>query len=209
VAERVIDGQDAGLAQHERRRLTIFFSDLVGFTTISEVLEPEDLSKVLNEYFSEMTAIARRHGGTVDELSGDAILIFFGAPQQTDDQDHAVRAVRMALEMQRTMMTLNERWRASGITEPLHMRVGINTGLVTVGNFGSPERMKYAVLGKHVNIAARLQAGCEPGKVLLSHATWLLVRDHVACTPKGEQVLKGISKPVVVYQPEEPGPVGT
>lgn len=78
--------------------------------------------------------------------------------------------------------------------------MGINTGVVTIGNFGSPERMKYAALGKHVNLAARLQSHCEPGKLLLSHATWLLVHDEIACTQKGELQLKGIHKPVMTYE---------
>ncbi|MGH8530923.1 MAG: adenylate/guanylate cyclase domain-containing protein [Nevskiales bacterium] len=158
IADRILSGQQEVGDAHERRKLTIFFSDLVGFSEIAEELEPEDLSKVLNEYFSEMTAIAQKHGGTVDELSGDAILIFFGAPVATDDKDHALRAVRMATEMQQVMAGLNAKWRAAGITEALQVRMGINTGVVTIGNFGSPDRMKYAALGKHVNLAA----ACRP-----------------------------------------------
>ena len=168
---------------------------------IAEELEPEDLSRVLNEYFTEMTGIAHRHGGTVDELSGDAILVFFGAPHATDDKDHALRAVRMATEMQQEMVTLNARWRSLGIAETISVRMGISTGVVTVGNFGSPERMKYAVLGKHVNLAARLQTNCQPGNILLSHATWLLIEDQIPCVQKGEMQLKGINKPVMAYEP--------
>lgn len=204
VADAVLSGREAAADGHERRKLTIFFSDLVGFTDIAEELEPEDLSKVLNEYFSAMTTIAQKHGGTVDELIGDSILIFFGAPHATDDRDHALRAVRMASEMQQAVQELNEKWRRAGITEALRARMGINTGVVTVGNFGSPERMKYAVLGKHVNLAARLQSHCEPGKVLIGHATWLLVQDQVPCRPLGELQLKGIAKPVGAYEVAAP-----
>lgn len=107
IADAILSGGEQVADKHERRKLTIFFSDLVGFTEIAEELEPEDLSRVLNEYFSEMTAIAQKHGGTVDELSGDAILIFFGAPVATDDKDHALRATRMAVEMQQAMDGLN------------------------------------------------------------------------------------------------------
>jgi class 3 adenylate cyclase len=199
VDQILADGREPA-QQVERRKLSIFFSDLVGFTDIAEELEPEDLSRLLNEYFSAMTAIAQRHGGTVDELSGDAILIFFGAPHASDDKDHALRAARMAVEMQRAMAGLNTCWQAAGIPETLRVRMGINTGVVTVGNFGSPDRMKYAALGKHVNLAARLQAHCEPGKVLLSHSTWLLVHDHIACAPRGELQLKGINRPVMSYE---------
>jgi class 3 adenylate cyclase len=201
VADAILGGAHEPATGHQRRRLTLFFSDLVGFTEIAERMEPEDLSRVLNEYFFEMTTIAHRHGGTIDELSGDAIFIFFGAPLATDDQDHALRATRMAIEMQQGVTQLNAKWQHNGIMEALRVRMGINTGVVTIGNFGSPERMKYAALGKHVNLAARLQANCEPGKVLLSHATWLLVHQHLPCVPKGEMALKGIHKPVMTYEP--------
>jgi class 3 adenylate cyclase len=149
-----------------------------------------------------MTAIADRHSGTVDELQGDAILILFGAPEATDDRDHAVRAVQMAVEMQHAMTALNASWRRAGISEEITVRMGIHTGVVTIGNFGSPQRMKDAALGKHVNLAARLQTNCEPGKILLSHATWLLASDRIECTAMGAVMVKGIVKPVLTYAPD-------
>ncbi len=200
VADAVMSGTSEAVARHDRRKLTIFFSDLVGFTDLSEELEPEDLASVLHDYFTEMNAIARRHGGTVDDLVGDAILVFFGAPERTDDRDQALRAVGMAVEMQAAMGNLNQRWEAAGIPEKLCVRMGINTGVVTVGNFGSEDRTKYTALGKQVNIAARIQAQCEPGQVLLSHTTWLLVRDEIACVSRGELTLKGLNKPMPAYQ---------
>ncbi len=200
VAQRIISGEHDNQFRPVRSRLTLFFSDVVGFTGIAEDLDPEDLSRMLNEYFSEMTQIADRHGGTVDELSGDAILIFFGAPSATDDRDHALRAARMALEMQQAIEALNQAWSRAGIDAEFRVRMGLNTGLVTIGTFGSSGRMKYAVLGKHVNLAARLQAVCDPGKVLISQSTWLLVRDQIACMPKGEATLKGIARPVEIYE---------
>ncbi len=200
VVEGIMSGKGALYDGHMRRRITVFFSDLVGFSDIAEELEPEDLAVVLNEYFSEMTAIARRHQGTVDELAGDALLILFGAPYATSDRDHALRAVTMACEMHGVMETLNERWRDAGITETLRVRMGINTGVVTVGNFGSPERIKYAALGKHVNLAARLQTVCEPGRTLMSYATYLLVKNEVEARSIGDLQLKGIHKPVGAYE---------
>ncbi len=200
IADQIVSGHHDAAERHERRKLTIFFSDLVGFTDISEELEPEDLSRVLNQYFSEMTAIAHKHAGTVDELSGDAILIFFGAPVATDDKDHALRAVRMAADMQQAVIRLNDGWKNAGVDVVLKVRMGISTGVVTIGNFGSPDRMKYAALGKHVNLAARLQAQCEPGKVLISHPTWLLVSDQVQCAARGEMQFKGIHNPVMTYE---------
>jgi class 3 adenylate cyclase len=202
VADAVLSDAPDAIERHERRKLTIFFSDLVGFTDLSDEMEPEDLATVLHEYFTEMSAIARRHGGTVDDLVGDAILVLFGAPTSTDDHDQALRAVRMAVEMQEAMGPLNERWAAAGIPETLQVRMGVNTGVATVGNFGSAERTKYTALGKQVNVAARIQSQCEPGNVLLGHTTWLLVRDDIPCTPKGELVLKGLRKPMPVYEVE-------
>ncbi len=200
VADAVLSGTPEVIDRHERRKLTVFFSDLVGFTDMSDELEPEDLATVLHEYFTEMSAIARRHDGTVDDLIGDAILVFFGAPDRTDDRDQALRAVRMAVEMQQAMGSLNERWAAAGIPETLVVRMGINTGVATVGNFGSADRTKYTALGKQVNVAARIQSKCEPGKVLIGHATWLLVRDEIDCTAKGELELKGLRKPMPAYE---------
>ena len=199
VAQDILEGRLTDDDVHSRRKLTIFFSDLVGFSDIAEELEPEDLAMVLNEYFGGMTEIAHRHHGTVDELQGDALLILFGAPHATTDKEHALNAVRMASEMHEAMASLNARWRKAGITETLAVRMGINTGVVTVGNFGTPTRMKYAALGKHVNVAARLQAIAEPGSTVISYATYLLVEDEVECRALGPQQLKGITKPVEAF----------
>lgn len=205
VAEAVAEGGAATTA-HERRKVTIFFSDVVGFTEITERLAPEELALVLNEYFTAMTRIAGRHDGTVDELVGDAVLILFGAPTATDDHDHARRAVRMATEMQVEIDELNRAWAATGIDVELAVRMGIDTGVVTVGNFGSADRVKYAALGRHVNLASRLQTHAEPGEVLISHATWLLVHEVVPCVPRGEVELKGIGRPTRIYEvAERPG----
>jgi class 3 adenylate cyclase len=206
LAEGILAGSESVTEGHHRTKLTVFFSDIVGFSDIAEELEPEDMAMVLNEYFTEMTDIARKHAGMVDELQGDALLIFFGAPHRTDDKEHALQAVAMANEMHAAMEGLNERWRNRGITEELCVRMAINTGVVTVGNFGSTTRMKYAVLGKHVNIAARLQALCDPGKTLVSYATYLLIKDRISCTPKGALQLKGIHKPVEAFEVVAPTP---
>ena len=198
VADAVLVGGEE-VTRLERRKLTVFFSDVVGFTETTDRMEPEELAVVLDDYFSEMTRIAARYDGTVDELIGDAVLIFFGAPTATDDRDHAVRAVRMAVEMQRAVADLNERWASLGIDAEFRIRMGINTGVVAVGNVGSGSRRKYAALGRGVNLASRVQTYCPPGEVLLSHATWLLVRDAVPCEPRGEVELKGVGRPVRLY----------
>lgn len=200
IAEDILERRLPDDAPNERRSLCIFFSDLVGFTEIAERLDPEDLSRVINAYFSRMTAIAQAHGGTVDELSGDAILVFFGAPHATDDRDHALRAVRMGLDMQDAVHALNREWRQDGIDVLLQVRMGINSGVVTIGHFGSSERMKYTALGTQVNVAARLQSHCEPGTILASQSVWDLVSDTLPGKANGALQLKGISRPIMTYR---------
>jgi len=200
VAEEIRAGNYGVIDRHDRRRLTMFFSDIRGFSEAADRMEPEDLSTVLQEYLGEMTAIAERHGGTVDKFMGDAIMIFFGAPAATDDHDQALRAVSMALEMQARMVELRTKWLGEGVEEPFEIRIGINTGVASVGSFGARGRMDYTAIGRQVNLAARLQTSCEPGKVLVSHSTWALVHDRFSCAPKGEIQVKGFHHPVRVYE---------
>jgi class 3 adenylate cyclase len=200
LAEQVRAGNYPTLDRHERRRLTLFFSDIEDFAATADVMEPEDLSALLNEYLSEMTAIAERHGATIDKFVGDAIMIFFGAPAATTDSDHALRAVRMAVEMQERLVALHVKWNSEGIERPFHVRMGINTGQASIGTFGSGARLEYTAIGRHVNLAARLQAQCEPDRILVSYATWVHIHEQVPCTAKGEIMLKGFHQPVKVYQ---------
>jgi class 3 adenylate cyclase len=202
LVSQVRSGKYDVLDRRERRKLTLFFSDIEGFAATADLTEPEDLATLLNEYLAEMTAIGERHGATIDKFVGDAIMIFFGAPVVTSDQDHAVRAVRMASEMQKRMTELEAKWRRQGFERPFRIRIGINTGHANIGNFGSAERMDYTAIGRQVNLAARLQTHCEPGRILISHSTWVLVQDDVACTPKGEIQVKGFHQPVRVYEVE-------
>ena len=200
VAEQIRAGNYGAVDRHERRKLTLFFSDIKGFTEIADSIEPEDLSRILNEYLSEMTAIAERYEATVDKFVGDAIMIFFGAPVTMHAQAHALRAVRMAIEMQDCLDTLRARWLAEGIEEPFQIRIGINTGIASVGNFGSKWRSDYTAIGRQVNLAARLQVNCAPGRILLSHTTWSLIHDEIPCVAKGEVQVKGLHQPVKVYE---------
>ena len=202
LAEKIIAGEHSEMFKPERAKVTVFFSDVEGFTEASDHLDPEDLAALLNEYLSEMMVIAERHGATINQLVGDAIMIFFGAPQATSDKDHALRAVRMALEMQRRMVELEDVWVNRGIQKPFRARIGINTGHASVGDYGSPGRKLYSAIGVQTNLAARIQAHCDPGKVLFSHSTWALVHDEFPCTDKGELTLKGVHYPVRVYEIE-------
>jgi adenylate cyclase len=138
----------------ERRRLTLFFSDLAGFTGISEGLEPEVVVQLLNEYLSTMTEIILAEEGTVDKYEGDAIMAFWGAPLPLEDQ--ALRACRAALRQQEALQDLNQRFEAQGWPR-LHCRIGLHTGEAVVGNLGSRKRFDYTVIGDTVNLASRLE----------------------------------------------------
>ena len=152
-----------------------------------------------------MTAIALRYGATIDKFIGDALMVFFGAPTVTEDRDNALRAVRMAVAMQQRVGELSAKWGQDGLLTdgPFQIRIGINSGIASVGNFGSKERMDYTAIGRQVNLAARLQVNSEPGKILLSHSTWVLVKDHVACTEKGEIHVKGMERAVRAYEVDQ------
>ena len=200
LADRIFAGGHDETTRHERCRLTIFFSDIVGFTNLSDEQDAEELAGALNEYLSEMTVIADRYGATVNQLVGDGIMIFFGAPTATDDRDHALRAVRMSQAMQQRMSELREHWFKRGLQRPFHIRIGVNTGFASVGDFGSPGRMMYSAIGQQTNLAARIQSSCAPDRILLSHSTWALVQDAVPCTSKGEIQIKGLHYPVMVYE---------
>jgi class 3 adenylate cyclase len=200
LATRILAGEHELRATPERRKVTLFFSDVVGFTEAADRMEAEDLSALLNEYLSEMASIADSFGATVSQFVGDGIMIFFGAPEITTDEEHALRAVRMAKAMQRRMSELREKWFQEGIQTPFRIRIGINTGVASVGDFGSAGRITYSAIGNQTNLTARIQTTCEPGKVLISHTTWALVKDQFACKECGEIGVKGLHYSVRVYE---------
>jgi class 3 adenylate cyclase len=194
------NGEADSAPDYERRKLTVFFSDVKGFTVWTDKLEPEDTREFLNQYLSEMSKIAFRWGGTIDKFIGDAIMIFFGAPEFTSDKDHAVRCVKMAMEMQEKMKELRMEWEDLGYDEPLHIRIGINTGYATVGTFGSEDRLNYTILGSSVNLAARLEAACQPDRITVGHATYSLIKNEIECESKGTIEVKGFSEPIKIYE---------
>ena len=200
LADEILTGDFSTKERTDRRTVTIFFSDIVRFTTTSEKLDPDTLSNLLNEYLSEMAEIAKKHNGTLDKFVGDAVMVFFGAPRKMDEKEQARRAVEMAREMQRRMLFLRSKWFDRGIETPFEIRIGINTGPVHVGNFGSADRMDYTVIGHHVNLAARLESACTPGEILISENTYALINDRIPCEDRGEVQAKGIAQPVKVYE---------
>ena len=165
-------------------------------------MQPEDLTALLNEYFTEMSNIAHQHGATVDKFIGDAILAFFGDPETKGVSEDARACLAMAIDMQRRLERLNAEWRKRGIEHPFRARMGINTGYCNVGNFGSEDRMDYTIIGAEANLAARLQSIAEPGGICLSYETFALVRDLVRARPLPPIEMKGISRPVVPYSVE-------
>ncbi len=185
-----------------RKNLTIFFSDIEGFTDISDSLEPERLAFVINTYLSEMSAIALDFGGTIDKFIGDAILIFFGDPETDGEMEDAIKCAQMALRMQQRAEELQEVWKAHGVSKTLGVRMGISTGFCTVGNFGSEQRLEYTVFGGPVNLASRLEASTQAGTILISESTQLLIQEVAICRHMGEMTPKGFVRPIGTYRLE-------
>lgn len=188
--------------QTERKKLTIFFSDIKDFTELTEKLQPEEITALINEYFSEMSAIAHRHGGTIDKFIGDAILVFFGDPTSRGVVEDANACVRMAIDMQIRITELNVVWRQKGTEDIFRVRMGINTGYCNVGNFGSNERMDYTILGAEANLAARLQSIASAGSIIMSYETYALVSNMVSARRLAPTSMKGLSREVVPYEVE-------
>ncbi|MBN1826886.1 MAG: adenylate/guanylate cyclase domain-containing protein [Candidatus Eisenbacteria bacterium] len=205
VIEKILENPDRLALGGERKELTLFFSDLAGFTSLSEGLDPERLTALLNRYLSEMTDLIQAEGGTVDKYEGDAIIAFWNAP--LDQPDHAARALRAGIGALRRLDEINpELERDAG--RPLCMRIGIHTGSVVVGNMGSRERFDYSVIGDAANLASRLEG---LGKVfrspiLVSEATWNAAEGAAAGREVGRVRVVGRREPTRVFQAA--GPAG-
>jgi len=180
--------------------LTVLFSDIRGFSTYSEKRSPEEVVAMLNEYFNVMSEIVFRHGGTVDKFLGDGLMVIFGAPIQLKD-DHALCAVRSAVEMHEYLVRINEKWRDEG-KDAISIGIGINTGPMVVGNMGSSQIMNYTVVGDEVNLAARLEGLTRQFNVdiVISQATYERVRHEWNAKALGEVKVKGREKSVTVYE---------
>lgn len=183
----------------QRKKLTVFFSDIRDFTATSDLLQPEALTEYLNEYFSEMTAIAMAHGATIDKYIGDAMMVFFGDPESKGHQADAQACVRMAMAMQARMKELAVEWKKKGFENPFVIRIGINTGYCNVGNFGSDQRLSYTIIGGEVNLAQRLESHCDPGGILMSYETYCYVQDVVDVEERQPVKMKGIARDVKTY----------
>jgi len=200
VYDSIFSGKQNVKIEAYRKKLTVFFSDIKGFTELTDRLEPEVLSSLLNSYLNEMSKIALKYGGTIDKFVGDAILIFFGDPESKGDREDANACVLMALEMRERMKYLRKLWEDQGISKPLNIRIGINTGYCNVGNFGSEDRLDYTIIGGEVNLASRLESKADSGQILISHETYALIKKQIVCEKKEEINVKGIAHKIQTYQ---------
>jgi len=197
LAESILAGERDVALVPSRKFLTTFFSDIRGFTEATEQMAPEELVEELNDYLSLMTEIVFEHGGTLDKYVGDALMVFFGDPVPQDD--HAARAVRMALSMRARMGELQEHW-LKRYDQVFKAGMGISTGWVTVGDIGSSARSDYTVLGKDVNLASRLANRADAGQILVTERTMRMVEDLVSGRVIDQISLKGISRPIKIYE---------
>ena len=197
LADSILAGEQDVQLGSSRKFLTTFFSDVRGFTEAAEQVEPEELVGELNEYLSEMTDIVFKHGGTLDKYVGDAVMVFFGDP--VPQEDHAERAVRMGIEMLERMAELEQHW-LGRYNEVFKIGIGITTGWVTVGDIGSAARTDYTVLGNQVNLASRLADKAEAGQILVTERTMRAVEGFVDGRLIDEISLKGISRPIKIYE---------
>lgn len=202
VVASLLSGADSLKLGGEKRKVTVLMSDLRGFSTISERHAPEEVVDMLNIYLGEMADVITAFGGTIDEFIGDGILVIFGAPIQYDDD--AFRAVSCALGMQLAMEKVNARLNAMGMPT-LHMGIGINTGEVVVGNIGSIKRMKYGVVGSHVNLTSRIESFTVGGQILISERTLKDAGSEVRIGKKLHVSVKGFAEPVNLYEVEGVG----
>jgi len=200
VAEGLLAGQLRPEEPFVRRRITVLFADMVGFTDLAEALEPEELSEVMNGYLREMTAAVVAHGGTLDNFIGDGIMAIFGAPELLPEPDQAWAAVNAAFEMRTRCRELAEDFLGRGIPADLDIRVGINTGHCTLGVFGSDIMHAYKAVGFAVNVAQRLQGAAEPRSVLCGFRTYALLKERVKAEQREPLAVKGASRPVEAWE---------
>lgn len=200
LLDRVINEEQQPKLGGEERFVTILMSDLRGFTSLSSKYEAKVVVDILNLYFDEMFAIIHQHEGYINEILGDGILVVFGAPNQV--QNCTKKAINCAREMQKKMQEVNDKLHRRNLPS-LEMGIGINSGNLIVGNIGSKKRMKYGVVGEVINIAARLESLASPNQILITESTFSKNADWVHPVGQMRTKLKGLEKPVVIYDVSE------
>ena len=206
VYEQLLAHPDRAELGGKRREMSVLFSDIRGFTTVTEKGNPEALVAQLNEYFSRMVDVVFRHKGTVDKFVGDMVMALYGAP--LDDADHAQHAVAAAIDMVRELGELNRGWAARGMAQ-LDIGVGINSGDMIAGNIGSSSIMSYTVIGDNVNLGSRLESLNKEYKtrIIISDATRIRLKGDYDIRPLGDVVVKGKTRPVAIFQIVVPAPI--
>ena len=201
--QSIFSGEQEVKIESKRKKLTVFFSDIANFTEITDQLESEELTALLNRYLTEMSKIAQEHGAYFDKFIGDAMMFYFGDPETKGVKEDATACLRMAIAMQRRLAELQVQWREEGLIDrPFETRMGINTGYCTVGNFGSEDRMDYTIIGGEVNLAARMEANADAGGILMAAETYSLVKDWLLATEREAIIMKGFPKPIKTFSVE-------
>ncbi len=199
ICEKIFSGAEFS-AKSARKKLTIFFSDIVGFTTLSEQMEAEDLSNFLNFYLTNMCDIALKYGGTIDKFIGDSVMVFFGDPDTKGAQEDATACCQMAMEMLNFLESNQQNFQDMyNFPEKLEIRMGIHNGLCNVGNFGSAQRLDYTAIGRAVNVASRLEQAAPKNSILVSSAVRNLIKSKFETSSPIEVKAKGIDKPIASY----------
>ena len=196
VMERLLANPDVDFLEGERVVLSVLYADIRGSTTLAERTDPELLVGFINDYLSRMTEIIMSHEGTLDKFVGDEVMALFSAP--FPQPDHALRAARVGLEMQTAHQAVLETWQTRGLG-PAPIGVGIATGELTVGEMGCPQRTDYSVIGRAANLGSRICKAAAAGQVLISQATYDLIKDQVQATPITGLQLKGVDHDVTAY----------
>jgi adenylate cyclase len=183
----------------ERRLITVMFSDVRGFTSYSESHEPEEVVAMLNQILTEQVKVIFKYSGTLDKFVGDEVMAFFGAPGNKHVNDHALVAVRTAIEIQEKMRELREKW-SQEKKQVLQIGIGINTGEMVVGNMGSADRMDYTIIGDNVNLGARLCSAAGKEEIIISESTYDMVASQINAEKLEPISVKGKAKPISIYR---------
>ena len=190
VWQPIVKSDRAVEVTDKRAKLTIMFSDIAGFTALSDSLSSDNLADILNTYMKCMTMIANKHGAVLDKFIGDGMVCFFGEPSSRSARQDALDCVAMAIDMRREMRSSRQKWRLMGF-EGLYVRIGITTGYCHVGNFGSNNRLSYTIIGKEANLASRLEAVADKGDILIGQKTYDYICHDYECQYAGKYQLKG------------------
>lgn len=199
IFESIFSGKQDVLLESKRKYLSVFFSDIKGFTSLTDTIETESLTNLLNEYLDKMSQIAIEYGGTIDKYIGDSIMIFFGDPKSNGRKEDALNCIKMAIDMRKAMLELKLKWLRDGFSHQFDIRMGISSGYCTVGNFGSKNRLDYTIIGNIVNLASRLENSAKDNQILISQDTYNLVNDEISCKKEEKIFIKGFTETIQTY----------